>query len=506
MPYSELRRFNGENNSLEPSVVASQIKHVALEGALSRLPENPVIGSEERVRNAIERRFAPYVEENESIARQITTPEYEKHREETSDFLDARVGIVICPDGRIIILALGDPGVLSTHRRLMGSPETRTSTSTEKVQVLDDPTLSGSITAEFDERKTQGENLELVEFLGPHILSTHPEHGCGALSGIMQARGHTPQIGMRMGGIAEYFEQLNEGFYAFNTVANRAGGHGTTYDVVHDAYSQGLIVGLRDTYTQFDTRRSLRENLINLQRNGEIVMTEMLDDSFAQQMVDLAQKMGMSSPTLPIADYKQVAKNRIIIGQVAREATLQEEKDGYPFIPTKLLENQNSTHASARSLTYHLLGNVAYRVLGGIQPGQHRLLQHPEQLIRIGPIGADFNITNIPFIERTPAGSLRPEDIDGALRLYKLAGSTLEDQGINLTVEGRIILVTGEFDETQYANPTIANKAFYKEVALVANNAAKIREALAGSIATGEAIVIASLHTPGSRKLTHIIK
>ena len=103
----------------------------ATECAFSRI-DYSIEGAQERVKNAIERRFLPYLEETQIIAKQLNTPEYISFVEETEDFLDASVGIVVCPDGRIQLVAIGDPRVLGVVRRPMGLPPTRSSTCTPR--------------------------------------------------------------------------------------------------------------------------------------------------------------------------------------------------------------------------------------------------------------------------------------------------------------------------------------------------------------------------------------
>jgi len=454
-----------------------------------------------RIEAAIDRRFAPYARESEAISTQLETSKYTEFAKDTRDFLEAKVGVVACPDGRISPLSLIDPRVAGIHRRLQGLPETRLSTR-NRVNVLNDPGLAAAIANDIGRSKLNGKKPELTELVGPHIHSQNPQEGCGAALAKIIAQGGTAELGMRLGGIPDYFSELGDGFNAFDNVASAAGGQGTTFDLTHDAFSQGFIIGIREENRSFDPTLSLRQNLLSKAHEGKILMTELLTDLFKQSILDLATSMGQES-YVDIRDYNRFAENAIIIGRVAREITAQEEKKEYSWIPQAIKEGK--TEAALRILAYHAVRNTAYRVLGNIIPGQHSLQHHPEQLIRVGPIGAEFNIRNIPFIQNAPSGSLRPEDLDGIRKLYGLSYGVLANQGVDLTSEGRIILVTGEHDPSRYARRATAQEEFQKEASVVRNNAAWVREMFFPSIRTGEAIVIGCIYEPGTKRLTHIV-
>ncbi len=452
----------------------------------------------QRIHNGIERRFLPYVLENETIAAQLETERYQQFAQETASFLDAKVGFFLCPDGRILPFLLFDPRVASMYRKLQGLPETRPSTKYGSY-VLNDPDLSAAVKTDTELRIESGENAELVELGGPHIHSLSPDHGCGAGIGKMKAKGRTPEIGMKHGGIKEYYDELGEGFYAFNNAVGESGGTGTTFDLVHDAYSQGFIVGLREGHKEFLQELSLRENLLRLAEQRKILMTELLDDRYRQDIIDMSARMGVVYP-LDINDYNQFGSNAITIGTVARELSLREQENGFDFIPNRIRDD--STPTALRVLGYHALRNVVARVLGDERAGARS--RHPEKLIRIGPIGADFNIQNIPFIQNVPFGRTRPEDIEGLRALHDLSYNVMREQGIDLTQEGRVILATGSYDEGRYANRRAALEELNERKGMVQNNAAWYRLNFEDSVATGETIVLGCLYTPSSRRITHI--
>lgn len=475
----------------------------AREDALQRVPLNPEV--QERVHNAIDRRFKPYIIESEVIAAQLISPEYQdEFVPKTNNFLKALVGYIVCPDGRILVIQLGDPKVARVSRRLQGKPPTRPSTRGDHNQMVpNDPYLTSSITNELGERGKLFDVPEMVQNFGPHTDSVNPEeHGCGDRTGEMVSYGHTPEIGMRYGGIPEYFEALGDGFYAFDNTAKKAGGRGTTFDVIQDTHSQGLIYGLRDAYQRFDPRLSLRENLELLAKNKIILMTEFLDQIFAERVIKETQKRGINTP-INMADYYNFGTNAILIGTIARDLTKEEEANGFHWMPKSIKEDK--TEIATRVAAYHAIRNSVYRVLGGIKPGHHNLIKHPEKLIRVGPIGADFNVFNISFTESTVPGPFQESDIKAVEKLYGLSYGVFKHQGFDLRTEARIILVTGIFDPSIYADDEKAKTQLTLATHLVQNNAAWVRERYKKSILTGETVVISALHEPGTRRFTHIV-
>lgn len=475
-----------------------ELVEVARQDAIERSGKSPEAIT--RIESALRNRFFPYVLENETIAKQITSPEYEaKVVRPTNEYLEVRHGIVVCPDGRILAVALADPRVTGIHRRLRGMPDTRSSTKHGE-QVLDDPDLAAAITTDIQERLETGQPAELVEGVGGHIQSGNPEHGCGAAAGLIAPTGSTLETGMKFGGIEQYFKDLGDGFFAFDNDARVAGGIGTTFDLVHDAYSQGFIVGLRDVYDKFNPQFSLRENLLRLASERKILMTEQLDDVLSQDIFDLAERMG-SVRAIDVRDFTRFAENMILINGIAREISARQETQDFPFIPDSIKDGKSKN--AVRVIGYDSVRNTVYRVLGNFSHGRNPLTRHPEQLIRFGPIGADFNVANIPFIQSTPEGRIGPEDIAGVSALYNLSYGVLKEQGVDLTREGRVIVTTGIFDPNGESSKNRA--AFNKASGVVQNNAAWIRIKFQRGIESGETIVIGGLHKPGNREFTHIV-
>lgn len=478
-----------------------QLLQEAVAAAIERSDKSAA--AKERINNAIKNRLFPYLEENEVISAQILSPEYQKFLKETEAFLKAQIEIVQCPDGRIAPIGLADPVYANIMRRPQGLFSTRASSRTDK-PVPTDPDLVSELITAVEDRKAAGEvKPSVVSFVGPHIDSHEATHGCGASNAKLTARGHVGVIGMKQGGIKEYFEELGDGFFAFDNVAELVGATGATFDLTHDSYSQGFIIGLRDAYDSFDPAKSLRQNLLALAAEKRIIMTELLDDGFKERIEKSALKHGLKSGRINVSDHHAFAKNMILIGSVAREITLQEEARDHAFLTAHIRTKRS--HIIARNLAYLVIRNIVYRILGGIEPRNHKLLKHPETLLRVGPVGALYNIKNIAFIQTTPRGRIMQDDIDIVNVLYSLSQGVLLALGIDLSKEGRIILVTGVYDADRYRSDTIAHAELNYIKGTVKYNASVIRKMYEPSVEAGETVVLGALFDPDTRRLTHIV-
>lgn len=482
----------------------------AKEDALRRISEDPTsIRSDvlQRVEHAINGPFASFVEEANDIAEQLESREYTINAEDIANFLQAKIGYVVCPDGRILQIAFSLPKAGSVHRRLGGLPQTRETSAAGDYYVLKDPIVAASINTELQNRKEDEKPLEVVEEIGGHFDSMNPDNPkrrCGALTLWEKASGRPIARAMRFGGIPQFFARLGKGWEAVESVTEAAveGAKATTIDMFFDTHSQGLVFGLKKAHDKFDWRLSLRQNLDQLHRAGEILMTEYADPELRPRIFELAALRGIED-SLEIKDYRKLAQNLIHISQIARELTIEDEEAGFASIPAVLKEGKNNT--ALRVMSYTKNHNVAYRVLGNITPGEHDLLEHPEQLIQMGPIGARCNVDTIPFIQSTSRGEFDDVDMNELAGLYGLSEEVLENQGVNLVNEGRVILVTGRFRRSAYNTDRDAREFFNEVAAVVRHNAYLIRTRFKEAIPTGELIVIGCIFDPDTGKLTHVL-
>lgn len=490
----------GESMSVEIGQSPQHLLNFAIGDAIDRSSK----GSEAvmMIKNALKWRLEPYIIENWELADQLQSLEYQNFARGIKNYLVATMGFVVCPDGRIVALSLGDPLVANINRRLQGMPLTRFSTR-DRTPALNDPDLAASITYSIESRLGADENPEIIEAVGPHILSTVPEEGCGAAKNKIIESGRYAKLGMRFGGISDFFNELGERFYSFDHNAGRAGGVGTTFDWVHDAHSEGAIVGLRDHYRDFDTTKTMRENLLRLDGEGKIVMTESLEAILGQRISELAISKGVTE-ALDVKKASDLIFNATTIGNIAQEIAIEQEKEGFGWIPNGI--KKDKTEASLRVIAYHLIRNRVYLDLAHIRTGHHDLLKHPETLVSVGPTSALYNRENIPFVQKTPTGQFSNQDVQDTFMLYGLASTVMEERGVDLTREGRIVLVTGEYDKSLYnGNSDGAKRELERVASIVRNNAAQMREKLAAGIATGEAIVLGCLHEPETRKLIAVV-
>jgi|GEM_PF-4336643 len=470
----------------------------AIEDALSRLPVNHARETRNRVINGIRNRLGPAIIENSIIQEQLSSPQFQFYvSKEIIPFLNgAKVGASPCPDGRLnVYYTIGDPDVVVFHQRLAGEPETRPSTSSKGQEyVLGDPNIIGSMVDSIERRReTYGDDVELVEILGPHINSGEPLNGCGALK-IRIGKTQHPSFGMRFGGIDTYYQNLGNGFYAFNHTAEKIlGAKATTFDISHDIWSQGLVFGLRNM-VQFFKEKSLRENLLDKHEDGVIIMTEMLADEFhdriEQKDTELNPNYGQVNPL----DPHKLAENIMRIGRIAKELTLEEETSGYPLVKNKDLI-ANNTPTANRVLAYTLLRNVVFRQLAQIKTGGHNLLGHNERWVRIGASGP-INVDHVPFILRTPSGVLRDQDIEEAFALEGILRDALEHIGVKPYDEAAVLMTTEEYDPNMYRDQRIAKREYEIAYSTAGNNAARIRNKRREDINNGVLVVLSALIDP----------
>jgi hypothetical protein len=483
----------------EVRALVDKAKEDALQRIDNRSPE-----ARDRVVTAIENRFAPAVKEAHRIAEQLISPEYVEYHERTSRFLGCFWGRIACPDGRIRVSATGDPNVVNNLRTLEGIPDVRISNGEF---IPSHPEIVAAIRNYVQNQKDLGVRTpEIVEFIGPHGNSVDPLHGCGGGIGSLIESGHAPENSALMGGIKEYFDRTNgKGEWdAFDNLARSCQVIGTTIDEWHDAHTQGLVFGLRNAHKKFNERYTLRENIDNLADKGLVLMTERLASTYRDMIVNIfSSLLNGNVELLDIEDYTKFASNNILIGSVAQQLTIMEEQRDFPFIPYELRIHKSDK--ALRALAYNALRNACYIVLSDIKPGEHSLLHHPEQLIRLGPIGADFNVKTIAFIQATSGGNLNDTDMSRLVALYRLMYTTHKEQGISLVDESRIIRVTAAHNPDIYVDAKEEKKARLSVEAQLEANADIVRRKFDKSIRTGETLVIACIHHPKTRKLTHTI-
>lgn len=470
-------------------------------------------GASNKVNNAIEHRFGPYIEENAIIAEGFSTPSYLGHIEETQDFLNTRIGAVLCSDGRLVSPFFIPPRIGGTYRKPGGLPETNSS-SFFKHKELSDPIIKGAIASAVKQRLDEGKNPQVVEVVGGHFDSTHPSHhGCGALSLYHEDAGRNVPEAMRHGAISDYIKLLGKGFDAFNKIAENAGGKGDTISAFQDTHSMGYVAFLKENAydestgeMKFDQKKSLRDNLIELHnsKDNPILMTELTDSLFDKEIDRMAEEKGIKEP-LNMRDPKALAKNLRLTGEIAMEITGNLDKQiGYDWIPRNIRDGKSED--TIRTIAYLFIRNSAIRKLGKIIPGKHTLVEHPEQLFRVGPIGAEYNVNIVPFIEATSEGKIQSEDIVGVRKLYRLSAGIFPKMGINLNDEARVIVATGMFDGAIYNDRNAARTIFETTASRVRSNARILREEFKDGVEKGEVVVIPALYEPHSRRLTHVLE
>ncbi len=239
-------------------------------------------------------------------------------------------------------------------------------------------------------------------------------------------------------------------------------------------------------------------------------MTELLDKELEDDILFAKAKLGVDlHEKLDIKNPQNFADNMIQISNISRDITERYEnsEDGFSFIPEHLRVHK-STNA-VRTLAYTAIRNSVYRDMVGIKPGEHELLEHPEQLVRVGPIGAAFNQNTIAFGQVTPSGLLRPQDEEGIDKLYGLSEVYMPklkgDLQADFAEEGRIILVTEEYDKSRYGNDDAAEDAFERKASNVRRNVAKTKKKFEKGVENGDTIVVGAIYMSDARNMGMVL-
>ncbi|MCL4354009.1 hypothetical protein M1349_00885 [Patescibacteria group bacterium] len=485
--------------------VGSSVRRIVNEArncALLRIDQNS-FEAKLRVLNALGDTLTPFVEENLIIADQISSERFKKHEAEITKFLNCDLGADLCPDGRIYIQSIAEARVLGLARTPMGLPKTRRSTGGNREYVIDDPDKAASIKIKIKNRLENGENPELVQFGGIHIDSHNPLHGCGAVKNAILEEGHPLEIAMADGGVRFYFNKFGHLLTAVENNARIAGGKATFVDMAHDSHNDSLIFGLKEALSNpqaYNSGLTLEHNLKKLHDDGEILMTVELDEVFKDKILGIARALGIDK--LDSNDPSKFSDTSIALGTIAKFITQQEEAKGYEWIPDAIKEGKSVS--ALRSIAYISIRNTAYRMLCDIQPGEHDLIEHPEELMMVGPVTVIYHKRSIPFTLKTTRGPLQDDVVATAKTLYGMFGGFVKDKK-NLETEGRIILVTGEHAPEIYSNSKNSDVELTRTLMTVMDNAALLREEYKESVEAGETIVLSVIMHPGTRQILQIV-
>lgn len=229
-------------------------------------------------------------------------------------------------------------------------------------------------------------------------------------------------------------------------------------------------------------------------------MTARLDEVFKDKILGIACALGIDK--LDSNDPSKFANTSIALGTIAKFITQQEEAEGYNWIPNTIREGKSVS--ALRSIAYISIRNTAYRILCGIEPGEHDLIEHPEEVMVIGPVTPIFHKRSIPFTLKTTRGPLQDDVVATAKTLYGMFGAFVKDRK-NLETEGRIILVTGEHAPEIYNNSKYSDAELTRTLMGAMDNAALLREEYKESVETGETIVLSVIMNPGTRKILQIV-
>lgn len=540
----------------------------------------------ERVINGLEKRFVPWVVENEKISEQIYSEKYQTYMGYVSRFIKTDVGGAQCSDGRIYNGAIFDPLVAVLDKRPQGMFATKIS-GKDGSYVLKDHSIPSAISShvktfdikrsneqveeKFEQMEVFGNKItdinsiikaalreertqddfafspsvinpkeedfhtrdkkqtpQIVEFPGPHIDSVHPLHGCGAATAKGTQDGTPADEAMKLGGIDLYFDELQDGFFAFDNNVRKAGGKGATFDTIHDSHSQGLIFGARQAYLNgwldsVDSPEALRPTMEKLHFEGKLLMTELLDKQLNSKMERVKTKLheGLDIPQeLDLTNLDNYADNMILTGLIAKGITenYEDEDPNFSWIPEHIKDEK--TQEATRTLAYTAIRNSVYRNLNNIVPGEHDLVDHPEQVVRAGSTGAAYNVNTKGFIHVTPQGRFREKDRAEIDKLKGLARKFMpqlpDDLKADFQKEALVIITTGKFDKEIYESDNDEDekkklkkalskiKDFEAEASTVRGNASDLRDIYSNEVKSGKVVVVGVMFN-GKREITHVL-
>jgi hypothetical protein len=498
---TELGKPGGFDPEAEQKAIESTVVGIT-EISMSRLGKDHPKQAEARLLTAIGNRVEPMIRETRESARQAENPLLQREVLETKEALECAVlGINECSDGRLLAaFSEANPDIVTTHQTPGGIPNTRHSTTHEGAYTLDDSITQGAVAK--DVRLTQDANkgdAELIQKSGIHIDSNNPLNGCGYVREEIEKR-QRPESGMRFGGIEWYYEasgMAGERFFAFDTFAKTLRIPATILDISHDIHPQSLVWGMRNAYHDFDRDKSLRENLFLMHDQGRIVMTERLDDAFAEKIHEMDAHFFGEADTINPFDYRKLAENLARIERAARTLTQEEEKTDFSsFLPKSLI--RDFSPIAARVLAYTLLRNTVYRTLAEIKAGNHPLVKHNETSIsvRVDKAKTPILVENVPLVVKTQ-GDLTGGEIGNIFFLEdKVLRHALEGKGVSVGKEAAVITVSATSDSSIYM-PGKAVGPRSEIFSTVGNNVARIINARdEADIKEGYRIVVGMLLGP----------
>ncbi len=373
---------------------------------------------------------------------------------EMLDYLNLDIRARTCADLRGAMLAYGGFPKIQNMTRSAGADLDAVVAENGQGYRVRDIDQRANIATSIRQRKTRNPNnpARFIFITGPHFDSAEPTtHSCAANQKEIEGIGGLASIDMQQGGISHWFERTGEEFFAKDNEIRIQGGDSTTFDVSLDTHNQRIIAGLRQNYKYFDPARSLSENIGLLAKHGRILTSDTILELFGDEIKLQAQSLGVQDP-IDIFDYTKYGQNLRTIGRVAKAITQQAETNGgFDWIPPDLFFDQATgtriNDEAMRAFAFTMIGNAVYRSLTGVGEGEKNPLKHhPETMLRVGPIGADFNVRTVALVQGTHTGEIQPADIARAVTLSNVLRSNLDNLGYGSEQTARVIRVTGVID------------------------------------------------------------
>lgn len=467
-----------------------------------------------RIEKAANEIVTPGIGEAMTIAVQIATPEYRGSKDGTTGFIPELSRFLngidqrgkVCADLRGSLLAYGAYPSLYNMTRTAGAQPNTVESDTPHGYRSGNIDHRSAIRTSIRRRRISTENQQpqFVYYTGPHFDSQEPTAlSCAANKAQIESTGGLAEIDMRQGGIQQWYEAIGERFFAYDDEVRSQGGTSTTFDISLDTNNQRIIAGLRQAHRFFDPKHDLHTNVDRLARHGQIITSDQVLDMFQGEIDALAAEFGMTE-TINFFDYTQYSKNLMLIGNVAKAVTEQQErKNAFDWIPLHLLLDQSTNERIndnvKRAFAFSMISNAVYRRLTGVGAGdKNPLKHHPETMLRVGPIGADYNVRTVALVQGTPGGELRPQDVASARTLSNVLHDNLDHLGYGSAETARVIRVTGVVDLHQASKEGLLEQLDGAR-AQVERNLEIITPAFERGIQNGSVLLFGTIHDKQTR-------
>lgn len=414
---------------------------------------------------------------------------YKRVQKEIEDYLGVKTIFQTCAHSDILPVNVIIPHATLSHRRLGGFTKTR---ETPYGQIeLSDPVLANSVDTFINQGRRDRREARFVEYAGTHINTFAPETSCDQMTtaAVRDKRNNISKKIPSHGGLPVHFEDLDRGFNAFRAYVKSRKAESNTISAIYDTGSGMLIFGLKGVYDSkkddtFNPEQSLRQNLVEMHNNGQILMAELLASKLRKTILSVGEA-NMLTMTHDYRDPRTLAVNIINSARIAKIVTeMERANNNFSWIPKQLREQE--TEWAIKALAFEAVYNITANEWLRVKHNRSGIIRGPS-IVRAGPEGYPFN-TGLPnAVEVAAPGTFGDQQASDILHLRN---------GDNT----RIIFVTGRSEPaSENIDPDEHFGVAYRQVR---DNTKIIKERLAGR---GEGTAVIGALYDSKQRMTHII-